>query len=190
MEILQAQAQLIVRQRIRLTVNQYEVHAVNPDGTEGAVLAFAQQKRMAFKEQVTMYADDTKTTRVLGFKARQMLDLAATYDVTDAAGHPIGTFRKNFRESLLRSTWHLEQPGLGEMVGREINFAVAVLRRFIESLSWLPYHFEFLIGERPAFSVTRRWSLRDRYVVTIEAPRLDRRLVTAMAVALDALQSR
>lgn len=190
MEILQAQAQLIVRQRIRLTVNQYEVHAVNPDGTEGAVLAFAQQKRLAFKEQVTMYADDTKTTRVLGFKARQMLDLAATYDVTDAAGHPIGTFRKNFRESLLRSTWHLEQPGLGEMVGREINFAVAVLRRFIESLSWLPYHFEFRIGERPAFSVTRRWSLLDRYVVTIEDPRLDRRLVTAMAVALDALQSR
>jgi uncharacterized protein YxjI len=189
-EILQTQAQLIVRQRIRLTVNQYEVHAVNPDGSEGGVLAFAQQKRLAFREQVTMYADDTKTSRVLGFKARHVLDLAATYDVTDAAGHPIGTFRKNFRESLLRSTWHLEQPGLGEMVGRETNVAVAVLRRFIESLSWLPYHFEFLIGERPAFSVVRGWSLRDRYVVTIHDPQLDRRLVTAMAVALDALQSR
>lgn len=189
-ETLQAQAQLIVRQRIRLTVNQYEVRAVNPDGNEGGLLAFAQQKRLAFKEQVTMYTDDTRTRPVLGFKARQVFDLAATYDVTDAAGHPIGTFRKNFRESLLRSTWHLEQPGLGEMVGRETNFAVAVLRRFFESLSWLPYHFEFLIGERPAFSVIRRWSLRDRYVVTIEDPRLDRRLVTAMAVALDALQSR
>jgi uncharacterized protein YxjI len=189
-ETLQAQAQLIVRQRIRLTVNQYEVRAVNPDGNEGGLLAFAQQKRLAFKEQVTMYTDDTRTRPVLGFKARQVFDLGATYDVTDAAGHPIGTFRKNFRESLLRSTWHLEQPGLGEMVGRETNFAVAVLRRFFESLSWLPYHFEFLIGERPAFSVIRRWSLRDRYVVTIEDPRLDRRLVTAMAVALDALQSR
>jgi uncharacterized protein YxjI len=189
-ETLQAQAQLIVRQRIRLTVNQYEVHAVNPDGNEGGLLAFAQQKRLAFKEQVTMYADDTRTRPVLGFKARQVFDLAATYDVTDAGGHPIGTFRKNFKESLLRSTWHLEQPGLGEMVGRETNAAVAVLRRFFESLSWLPYHFEFLIDERPAFSVIRRWSLRDRYVVTIHDPQLDRRLVTAMAVALDALQSR
>jgi uncharacterized protein YxjI len=189
-ETLQTQTQLIVRQRIRLMVNQYEVHAVHPDGSEAGVVAFAQQKRLAFREQVTFYTDDTKTTPVLGFKARQVIDLGATYDVTDADGRPIGAFRKNFTESLLRSTWHLEQPGLGEMVGRETNVAVAVLRRFVESLSWLPYHFEFVIGDRPAFAVVRKWGLRDRYVVTIHDPQLDRRLITAMAVALDALQAR
>jgi uncharacterized protein YxjI len=187
---LQTQAQLIVRQRIRLMVNQYEVHAVSPDGREAGVLAFAQQKRLAFKEQVTLYTDDTKTTPVLGFKARQVIDLGATYDVTDASGAPIGLFRKNFKESLLRSTWHLEQPGYAEMIGRETSLAVAILRRFVDSLSWLPYHFEFLIGDRPAFSVVKKWGLRDRYVVTIHDPGIDRRLVTAMAVALDALQSR
>ena len=83
---LQAETRLIVRQRIRLMVNQYEVHAVQPDGSEGALLAFAQQKRMAFKEQVTLYTDDTKQQPVLGFKARQVIDLGATYDVTDATG--------------------------------------------------------------------------------------------------------
>jgi uncharacterized protein YxjI len=189
-EILQNQAQLSVRQRVRLMVNQYEVHAVNPDGTEAGLLAFAQQKRMAFKEQVTLYTDDTKSTPVLGFKARQAMDLGATYDVTDANGAPIGLFRKNWKESLLRSTWHLEQPGHGEMIGRETNMVVAVLRRFVESLSWLPYHFEFVIGDRPAFSVVKKWGLRDRYMITIHDPQLDRRLVTAMAVALDALQGR
>jgi uncharacterized protein YxjI len=189
-ERLQSQAQLVVRQRVRLMVNQYEVHAVNPDGSEAGVLAFAQQKRMAFKEQVTLYTDESKTTPVLGFKARQVMDLGATYDVTDANGAPIGLFRKNWKESLLRSTWHLEQPGYGEMVGRETNMVVAVLRRFVESLSWLPYHFEFAIGDRAAFSVVKKWGLRDRYLVTIHDPQLDRRLVTAMAVALDALQSR
>jgi uncharacterized protein YxjI len=189
-DTLQNQSQLIVRQRLRLMVNQYEVHAVHPDGSEAGLLAFAQQKRMAFKEQVTLYSDDTKTTPVLGFKARQVMDLGATYDVTDANGTPIGLFRKNFAESLLRSTWHLEQPGYAEMIGRETNLAVAILRRFVESLSWLPYHFEFVIGDRPAFSVVKKWGLTDRYVVTIHDPRLDRRLVTAMAVALDALQAR
>jgi len=189
-DTLQTQAQLIVRQRIRLMVNQYEVHAVSPDGREAGVLAFAQQKRMAFKEQVTLYTDDTKTTPVLGFKARQVIDLGATYDVTDAAGAPIGVFRKNFKESLLRSTWHLQQPGYSEMIGREASMAVAILRRFVDSLSWLPYHFEFLIGDRPAFSVVKKWGIRDRYVVTIHDPAIDRRLVTAMAVALDALQAR
>jgi uncharacterized protein YxjI len=189
-EILQTQQQLIVRQRLRLMVNQYEVHAVGPDGGEAGVLAFAQQKRLAFKEQVTLYTDDTKQTPVLGFRARQVIDLGATYDVTDANGTPIGLFRKSFRESLLRSTWRLEQPGYGEMVGRETSLPVALLRRFVDELSWLPYHFEFLISERPAFSVVKKWGLRDRYVVTIHDPQIDRRLVTAMAVALDALQSR
>jgi uncharacterized protein YxjI len=189
-DTLQTQAQLILRQRVRLMVNQYEVHAVAPDGTEAGLLAFAQQKRMAFKEQVTLYTDDTKQTPVLGFKARQVMDLGATYDITDSGGTPIGLFRKNFKESLLRSTWHLEQPGYGEMIGRETNLAVAVLRRFVDSLSWLPYHFEFLICDRPAFSVVKKWGLRDKYVVTIHDPQLDRRLITAMAVALDALQAR
>ena len=187
---LQTQQQLIVRQRIRFMVNQYEIHAVGPDGRESGVLGFAQQKRLAFKEQVTLYTDDTKTTPLLGFKARQVLDLGATYDVTDAAGRFIGLFRKNFAESLLRSTWHLEQPGYGELIGRESNVPVALLRRFIDSLSWLPYHFEFSAGDRTGFSVVKKWGVRDRYVVTIHDPRLDRRLVVAMAVALDALQGR
>jgi uncharacterized protein YxjI len=171
-------------------VNQYEVHAVNPDGSEAGMLAFAQQKRLAFKEQVTLYTDDTKQTPLLGFKARQVLDLGATYDVVDAAGTPVGLFRKNFGASLLRSTWHVEQPGYGEMTGQERSLPVALLRRFVDWLSWLPYHFEFVIGDRPAFSVVKKWGLRDRYVVTIHDPQLDRRLVVAMAVALDALQSR
>jgi uncharacterized protein YxjI len=189
-DTLQNQQQLIVRQRVRLMVNQYEIHAVSPDGQEAGMLAFAQQKRMAFKEQVTLYTDDTKSVPVLGFKARQVMDLGATYDVVDAYGAPIGLFRKNFAESLLRSTWHLEQPGFGEMTGRETNIWVAVLRRFVDSLSWLPYHFEFVIADRPVFSVVKKWGLRDKYIVTIHDPRVDRRLVAAMSVALDALQSR
>lgn len=189
-DILQQQTQLIVRQRIRLMVNQYEVHAVTPDGQEAGVLAFAQQKRLAFKEQVTLYADDTKQVPVLGFKARQVLDLGATYDVFDAAGSPLGLFRKKFGASLLRSTWVVEQPGWPEIVGQERNLFVALLRRFVDYLSWLPYHFDFEVDGRVAFSVERKWGLRDTYNVTINEPNLDRRLVVAMAVGLDALQSR
>lgn len=187
---LQSQQQLFIRQRIRLMVNQYEVRAVSPDGSEGELLAFAQQKRLAFREQVTLYTDDTKQQPVLGFKARQVMDLGATYDVVDAGGQPVGLFRKDFKRSLLRSTWHVEQPGVGVLTGQERNLAVAILRRFVDSLSWLPYHFDFVLDGQVAFSVVKKWGLRDRYVVQINDPRLDRRLVTAMAVGLDALQSR
>ncbi|KWV34674.1 LURP-one-related/scramblase family protein [Micromonospora rifamycinica] len=168
---LQAQHQFHVRQRIRMMVNQYEVRAVAADGTEGALLAFAQQKRLAFK-------------------ARQRLDLGATYDVTDHAGTPIGLFRKDFTQSLFRSTWHVEQAGLPQITGQERSMPVALLRRFVDSLSWLPYHFDFTAGGQPVFSVIKQWGLRDRYVVEVPHPQIDRRLVIAMAIGLDALQGR
>lgn len=187
---LQSQRQLHIRQRVRLMVNQYEVRAGGPDGSEGEMVAFAQQKRMAFREQVTLYTDDSKRQPVLSFKARQVLDLGATYDVMDASGNPIGLFRKDFAQSLLRSTWHLEQPGVGVTTGRERNLPVALLRRFVDQLSWLPYHFDFMLNGQVAFSVVKKWGLRDRYLVDIPNERIDRRLVIAMAVALDALQSR
>ncbi|MEU4642641.1 hypothetical protein [Micromonospora sp. NPDC023814] len=189
-DTLQSQQQFHIRQRIRMMVNQYEVHAVAPDGSEGGMLAFAQQKRLAFKEQVTIYTDDSKQQPLLGFKARQRLDIGATYDVTDHAGNPIGLFRKDFAQSLLRSTWHVEQAGLPQITGQERSMPVALLRRFVDSLSWLPYHFDFVADGQPVFSVIKQWGLRDRYVVQVQHPQIDRRLVIAMAVALDALQAR
>ncbi|WP_218009610.1 hypothetical protein [Actinomadura kijaniata] len=196
-QTLQTQNRFLVRQRVRLMVNQYEVHTEAPGGGEGELVAFAQQKRLAFKEQVTLYADTDKKRPVFGFKARKRIDLGAAYDVTDAAGQPIGVFRKDFKKSLLRSTWHLEQPGLGVATGSERNPTVAVLRRvwefipFLENLpfAW-PYHFDFRAGDQVVFSVEKKFALRDRYVVDIRDPNLDRRLVIAQAVALDALQSR
>jgi uncharacterized protein YxjI len=188
--LLQAQQQLVVRQRVRLMVNQYEIHAAAPDGSEAGLIAFAQQKRLAFKEQVTLYTDDTKQQPVLGFKARQVMDLGATYDVVDAAGNHLGLFRKDFAKSLLRSTWHVEQPGVGVATGQERNLPVALLRRLVDELSWLPYHFDFTLDGEAAFSVVKKWGFRDRYVVDIHHPQLDRRLVIAMAIGLDALQSR
>jgi uncharacterized protein YxjI len=188
--VLQAQTTLLLRQKITMMVNRYVVHVAEPDGSEGPIVAFAEQKRMAFKEKVTFYTDESRQQELAGFKARKVLDLAGEYDVVDHAELPIGTFRKDFGKSLLRSTWHLQQAGLPTLTGQERNLAVALLRRFTDSLSWLPYHFDFSIGASIAFSVERRWGLRDRYLINIHDPRIDRRLVIAMAVALDALQAR
>jgi uncharacterized protein YxjI len=196
-DMLQTQQRLLIRQRVRLMVNQYEVHTEGQDGSEGELVAFAQQKRMAFKEQVTIYSDDSKQHALFAFKARKRIDLASAYDVTDPQGRPIGVFRKDFKASLLASTWHLEQPGLGVTTGSERNKAVAILRRvwdfipYVENLpfAW-PYHFDFAADGQETFSVDKKFGLRDRYVVDIKDPRLDRRLVIAQAVALDALQHR
>ena len=186
-----------VMQRLTLMVNRYEIRALR-DGAPGDLFAMAQQKRIALRESVSFYADEDRRQPVFGFRADRKIDLAATYAVTDGTGRTIGSFRKDFARSLLRSTWHLDQPGLGTFRGRERNFVVAVVRRVWEFLPFVsavpfiwPLHFDFLSSDgRPVLSVERGRSLRDRYVVTVHHPGLDRRLAAAVAVGLDALMSR
>ncbi len=193
----QSVSRLLVHQQRKLVVNQYEVFAPGDDGKPGALLAFAKQKRLSLKEKVTLFTDSMQTTPVAHFVARKVLDVSTTYDVTDADGAPIGSFRKDFRRSLVRSTWHLDQPGIGESTGVERNQIIAVVRRLWTLIPMLgdvpflwPYHFDFAQGDKPAFSVSKKFGLTDRYVVDIHDDRLDRRLVMMQAVALDALQSR
>ncbi|MBO9523280.1 MAG: hypothetical protein J7518_17250 [Nocardioidaceae bacterium] len=177
-----------VKQKLTLMVNRYEILAAGPNGEPGELLAVAQQKRMAFKEHVTFYADEERTRPVFSFKARQVIDLSAGYDVFDADGEAIGFFRKDFGKSLLRSTFHLNGPSL-DAVGQERNQAVAIMRRFID----LPFAFHFDFTDphgTTVLSVERQFSMRDRYAVTVPDRRLDFRLAAAMTVALDALMSR
>ncbi|KRF08999.1 hypothetical protein ASH00_04820 [Arthrobacter sp. Soil782] len=186
-----------VTQKVTLMVNRYEVRSVDPDGNPGALMALAQQKRAAFKEEVRFFTDESKKTQLFSFKARRRLDLGATYDVLDAQGSPLGSFRKNFGSSLLRSTWELEAPGI-QAVGSERSQGVAIARRVWEIVPFLDaipapflFHFDFRdpTGQLVLTS-ERRASLRDRYDVNVPGGRLDWRLAAAMAVALDALQSR
>ncbi len=186
-----------MNQKLTLMVNRYEIRAVDPNGRPGGLLAVAQQKRMAFKEEVTFYADENRRTPVFSFKARQRMDLGAGYDVRDGAGTPIGYFRRDFARSLLRSTWHLEAAGV-QATGTERSTAVAIVRRawgMLPVVSNIPspflFHFDFVDSTgQLVMSSQRARSLRDRYDVTVPGGRLDGRVAAAMAVALDALQSR
>jgi uncharacterized protein YxjI len=187
-----------VKQRITLMVNRYEVLAANPDGTEGHLLALAEQKRMKLKEEVVFYADESKSRRVFSFKARQRLDVGAQHDVYDENGTPLGMFSKQFGASLLRSTWNLSVPGLNA-VGQERRPVIAILRRiwnFIPYIGdiWIPFvfHFDFVDTSTGAIVMVseRQKAIRDRYTVTVPDPRIDFRVAASMAVALDALQSR
>ncbi len=179
----------VLTQRLTMMVNRYDVLESAPDGSTGRLLATAQQKRLAFKEQVTFYTDADRTTAVFGFKARQRLDLGAGYDVTDETGAALGYFKKDFAQSLLRTTFHVEAPGL-RATGQERSLPIALIRRVVDVP--LPFHFDFRDEATGAvvMSSTKRFGLRDRYVVDVPDPRVDFRLAASVAVALDALLAR
>ncbi|MEV6172223.1 hypothetical protein AB0L99_28935 [Streptomyces sp. NPDC051954] len=194
---VQSQRQFHIHQRVTMMVNRYEIFTDDGKGGPGAKVAFVEQKRMKFKEEVTLYTDESRQSVFAAFKARKVVDLASAYDVT-GGGQPIGVFGKKFGKSLLRSTWTLDQPGLPALTIQERNAALALFRRvwgllpFVGDLPFIwKYHFDFVDADgRNVGSFEKKTRFRDHYVVRIEDDRRDRRLMLAHAVALDALQSR
>ena len=179
----------IVRQKITMLVNRFEVFATDPStGAQGQLMAFAEQKRFAFKEQVTFYTDASKSRAVFSFKARQVIDLNAGYDITDESGAPLGFFRKDFAQSLLQTTFHVEGPGINGS-GKERSLLFALLRRFADLP--VPIHFDYVDSAgAPLLSITRKFAVRDQYVVEVPDPRVDFRLAAAITVGMDVLMAR
>ncbi|MEA2193879.1 MAG: hypothetical protein QOG42_313 [Solirubrobacteraceae bacterium] len=194
----------LLRQKIKLVINHYEFFLANPDGSPGEMIAFVEQKRFKFKEDIRFYTDASKTTELLRIKALQRFDPRATYDITDETGAKIGQIAKVFGASLLRSTYRVDDAAGQElMISTEKSLAVALIRRaigfipYVENVAdWLPipYHFVFKRGDEVLGHNTRQFGkLRDNYTIDMspDSPRtIDRRLVLALAVGQDALQAR
>ena len=199
----------LLRQRIKLVINQYEffLPAAQAEASAddvGERICFVEQKRFKFKEDIRFYIDESKQQELLKILARQRFDPRATYDVTDETGTKIGEIQKVFGKSLLRSTYRINDASGAELATvTEKNLWVALFRRavgfipYVESVAdWLPipYHFVFMRGEEIIGQNTRQmWKIRDVYTIDMRGDperRLDRRLVLAIAVGMDALQAR
>ena len=194
----------VLRQKIKLVINHYEFFLAGADGTPGEPIAFVEQKRFKFKEDIRFYLDEAKTHELLRIKARQRFDPRATYDITYETGTKIGEITKVFGASLLRSTFRINDAhGQELMISTEKSLAVALVRRlvgfipYVENVAdWLPipYHFVFKRGDEVLGENRRQiGKFRDIYTIDVSADSartIDRRLVLALAVGQDALQAR
>ena len=52
---------LFIEQKITAFTNQYKVYESGKKGEQADMIAFAQQKRLAFKEKVELYGSEQKT---------------------------------------------------------------------------------------------------------------------------------
>ncbi len=198
---------LIVEQKLTAFVNKYAIYAAMPDGSKGQLVAFAQQKRFNIKEKVLFYSEESKTNLVFSFRAEKVLDIHGRYFVEDAAGQPIGAFKKDFAQSLVSSTWNiLDASDTPVIKVTESNQALAVFRRYggfipvvgdiIDIVTvFFRYHFKFTqISTGVEIGTYQKTTLfRDHYklLMTDESyAAQDWRVLASMAVGLDALQSR
>ena len=195
----------ILRQRFRPVVNEYEFSLPVGNGDEpGPPFCFVRQRRFTFKEDIRFYADDSRSIELMRIKARQRFDPRARYDVTAADGSKIGEIQKVFGASLLRSTYRLyDATGAEVATAAEHSLPVALFRRaigfvpYVENVAgWLPipYHFTFERDGLVLGSHRRHiGKLRDVYTIDMSGDSqrsVDRRLILAIAVGMDALQAR
>ncbi len=198
---------LIVEQKITAFANKYEIYAATAEGEKAELQALAQQKRLALREKVTFYSDAAKTTEVFSFRAEKVMDIHGKYLVEGGKDERIGVFKKEFTKSLLNSTWNILDPNDQPILTvKESSPVLAALRRFagyipivgdIAQLVLLLFRYHFVFVDPGTGEVVGKYQkttlLRDHYVLSMDDEHYtseDWRVFAAMAVALDALQSR
>ena len=189
-----------VDQLVRPIANMYRVTPLAIGETPaGPPVAYVRQKKMKIKEDIRFYGDETETNEIFRIKARSMFDMgSARYDVF-AGQQKIGLLWHKFKESLLRTTWHVGGPNDEEVaIARERSQVGAIARRVADfvpvgDLIPIPYNFEILVDGTRVGGMDRKFKLRDQYILDLSDDtdkKIDRRLAVALAVGLDTLQNR
>ena len=199
---LESADRLLVQQVFKPIGNEYRISVPTPGSTdEGRPLLFVKQKKLRIKEDIRFRLSPDDEGHVFMIKSKSVFEFRGRHEVLDADGAVIGMLEKDFRRSLLRSHWRVrDAAGTERLEAHEASWVVALVRRlagalpsWLAALTWLPFNFVLLREGREAGTYRRvLGKLRDRYVLELgsELADVDRRLIVALAVGLDALQDR
>jgi hypothetical protein len=197
---LESADRLLVQQVFKPIGNEYRISIPTPGSTdEGRPLLYVRQKKLKIKEDIRFRLSPEDDDHLFMIKSKSVFEFRGRHEVLDAEGTVIGLLEKDFRRSLLRSHWHVRDVSGAELLeAHEASWVMAVVRRLAEVVSdWLPAVLPFnFVLRRDGGEVGRyrrvHGKLRDRYVLELEPglAGVDRRLLAAFAVGLDALQDR
>lgn len=161
----------------------------------GNLVMFSEQKMFRWKEDIRVYADESKTREVLSIKARQMMDFSASYDVVDTEmNQKVGVLRRKGLRSLLRDEWEvLDENDNVKGLLFEDSMGLALLRRLVLG-SWLPQNYDITFGTARVADLKQNFNLF-RYELNLDfsmdvARMLDRRLGIAAGILLAAVEGK
>jgi uncharacterized protein YxjI len=199
---LEAADRLLIQQVFKPIANEYRISAPLPGSTEeGRPLLYVKQKKMKIKEDIRFRVSPDVEEHLFMIKSKSVFEFRGRHEVLDDHDQVIGLLEKAFGKSLLRSHWYVRDPqGNALLEAHEASWIIALVRRFADIgfdwaaiLGWLPFNFVLRRGEEEIGTYKRvLGKFRDRYVLelTPEAHDVDRRVIAAFAVGLDALQDR
>lgn len=117
----------------------------------GNLVLYVRQKLLALKEDVKIFADEKQTQLLFQLKADRIIDFSAQYNITNSAGQPIGSVKRQGMRSIFKATYDIKDAG-GNAVGviREENAWIKVLDALV---SEIPFVSMFI---NPAYLVDMR----------------------------------
>jgi uncharacterized protein YxjI len=168
------------------------VRIYNP---QDQLVLYCQQKIFKLKEDIRIYADETKNHELLNIKARQIIDFSAYYDVFDSQYlTKIGGLRRKGLRSFVQDEWEVIDPQ-DQLIGilKEDTLNKALLRRFLLG-RLLPQNYDLEIGTERIADYKQRFHLF-RYELEIDflseiGNRFDHRLGLAVAILLAIIEGR
>ena len=166
--------------------------------TEGGELAlYTDQRRFRLKEDLRVYADESKSEELLRINTQSVFDISGAYDVTDSRSQErVGTLQRRGLASFVRDQWDVLDAS-GEPLGslQEDSMAKALLRRLLGDLSLvMPQRYHLEAGGRTVATYRQRFNpviLKLEVDFSSDTDNvLDRRLGLAAAILLNAIEGR
>ncbi len=161
----------------------------------GNLVMFSEQKMFRWKEDIRVYADESKTREVLSIKARQIMDFSAAYDVVDTEmNQKVGVLRRKGWRSMFRDEWEvLDENDNVKGLLFEDSMGLALLRRLVLG-SWLPQNYDITFGTTRVADLKQNFHLF-RYELNLDfsmdvSRMLDRRLGIAAGILLAAVEGK
>ena len=161
----------------------------------GNLVMFSEQKMFKLREDIRVFADESKMQEVLQIKARQIIDFSAAYDVVDSAyNQKVGVLRRKGLRSILRDEWEVLDAN-DQLIGMlfEDSPGLALLRRLLLG-SLLPQNYDLTVRDQRVADLKQRFNLF-RYELDVDfsfdpARVLDRRVGLAAGILLAAIEGR
>jgi len=154
---------------------------------------FCEQKRFKIKEDLRIYDDENKSNEWLVIKQKNFIDAWGGFDIFDPkAGVLLGTVRRKWLNSILRTKWELlnsEGNEIGMLIEDSLGYAIA--RRTF--LGILPKKYTlWTSGDDLPITMRQKFNpIIKKLIVNIPPDHtFDRRFIAGLAMVIAALDGR
>ncbi len=181
--------QYLIREKfLKIFGNKFHIM----DGND-QLYGFCEQKRFRLKEDIRLYDDETKNNEWLIIKQRNIVDAWGGFDILDPkAGVLLGTVRRKFWKSLLRTKWQVldaEGNDIGMLL--EDSMVQAIARRVFLGILPKKYTLHTRGNDQPITMRQKFNPIIRKLIVNIPVENnFNRKFIAGLAIVISALDGR